>query len=90
MAPEQYSGLVKRETDIYAMGLCLYEMLTGEHAFTGPDYQQVKNKKDYRPPTELAPWLPAGIDKLISRALEPDPDMRFPDPIDFYKALMKL
>lgn len=90
MAPEQHAGVVKRESDIYAMGVCLYEMLTGELPFRGQDPLKLKRLKDYREVSAMLPWLPAGVDDLLSRALEPEPSQRMADALDFLDALKKL
>ncbi len=90
MAPEQNMGTVKREADIYAMGVCLYEVLTGELPFMGFDNLAQKKSKDYREATAIVSWLPTGVDGVISRALEPEPSMRFADAMDFWAALKDL
>ncbi|MBU2483219.1 MAG: protein kinase, partial [Proteobacteria bacterium] len=90
MAPEQHEGIVKRESDIYAMGVCLYEMLTGALPFRGPDALKLKLAKDYREVSAMLPWLPGGVDDLLSRALEPAPSQRIDDALDFLDGLKKL
>jgi len=90
MAPEQNAGTVRRESDIYAMGVCLYEVLTGELPFAGYDNLAQKKSKDYREATSLVSWLPTGVDEVISRALEPEPALRFADALDFWSALKDL
>ncbi|HOW89921.1 MAG TPA: serine/threonine-protein kinase, partial [Elusimicrobiales bacterium] len=90
MAPEQYSGLVKRESDIYAIGVCLYELLTGELPFQGADPLKQKKEKDYREVTSMLPWLPSGIDGLLARALEPEPSQRIADAMDLLDSLKRL
>lgn len=90
MGPEQYQGIVKRESDIYAIGVCLYEMLTGKLPFPAGDIMQMKNDKAFTQISAMLPWLPSGLDGLIARSLEPEPAHRYADPMDLFRALDKL
>jgi serine/threonine-protein kinase len=90
MAPEQHEGLVKKESDIYAMGVCLYEMLVGKLPFDGEDYQGMKRSQGYKAVSAVLPWLPAGIDNVIDRALAPEPSQRYADALELYDALKDL
>jgi tetratricopeptide (TPR) repeat protein len=90
MAPEQDQGIVKKECDIYAIGVCLYEMLSGTPPFNNKDLLKQKQMKDYRELTSLLPWLPSGIDRVIGRALEPEPGQRYATPMELYEELKEL
>ncbi|MHB0997452.1 MAG: protein kinase domain-containing protein [Elusimicrobiales bacterium] len=90
MAPEQDQGIVKKECDIYAIGVCLYEMLAGTPPFNNKDLLKQKMYKDYKEVTTLLPWLPSGVDRVIGRALEPEPALRYESPMDFYEELKAL
>lgn len=87
MAPEQYHGRAMPETDIYALGVCLYEMLTGEAPFNVADLQAAKDRKDYKDVSLRLPWMPGKIDKIIAQALEPDPHERYSTAMAFFKEL---
>lgn len=82
MAPEQILGRpVDRRIDVYAAGVVLYEVLTGMRPFRGRtqwDLLQQITAGDVVPPTEYAPWIPKSLEELILKAIERDPDERFP------------
>lgn len=81
MAPEQVRGEESTPaTDIYAFGIVLYEMVTGELPFLGKSafYTALKRLQERPPsPRSKAPDLPAVWDEVILRCLEPDPADRF-------------
>ncbi|HAH07412.1 MAG TPA: hypothetical protein DCM05_12985 [Elusimicrobia bacterium] len=77
MAPEQELGVVSRESDLYALGVLLYEMLVGRRPFEGPDYLAEKQAMRYRPPSQALRDISAGVDEVIRRALQPEVQHRF-------------
>ncbi|MFH2204683.1 MAG: protein kinase, partial [Elusimicrobiota bacterium] len=79
MAPEQEEGVVGRETDTYALGLCLFEMLVGAPPFQGTAGAMLLAKRDGRfaPPSVAAADLPKELDAVLNRALAPNPQDRF-------------
>ncbi|HEX4048821.1 MAG TPA: protein kinase [Elusimicrobiota bacterium] len=89
MAPEQEQGTVRKESDVYALGVCLYEMTTGFLPFTGSGAGMLLNKLNGKliPATQRNPALPAGFDAVIARALEPDADKRYRTPAELVAAL---
>jgi eukaryotic-like serine/threonine-protein kinase len=90
MAPEQMRGLpVDARTDIYALGLLAYHMLTGHPAFGGApgvvqSYLQVHGPRP-RPSSKVD--IDPAIDEPIARALAPEASERFPDAQSFLDAL---
>ncbi len=89
LAPEQaLSGEVDGRSDQYAVGVMLYEMLTGRRPFTGSPLQLVmahtsREVPAFRPELELSPAL----ERATLRALEKDPDARYTDARAMARAL---
>jgi serine/threonine-protein kinase len=90
MAPEQMKGLgVTAATDVYAIGLLAYHMLTGQPAFGGTpgvvqSYLQVHGP---RPRPSAKADIDPAIDEPIVRALAPDPAQRYATPNELVEAL---
>jgi hypothetical protein len=93
MAPEQARGSnVTPAADVYATGVVLYEMVTGEVPFSAdvPYRVLIKHANEPpRPPSELAPGLAPGIEAVILRALEKAPERRFQSARDMRAELRK-
>jgi len=91
MAPEQVSGKpVDYRTDIYSLGLMLYEMFTGAPAFVAdnPIAIAMKQMRDTPlPPHEVEPAIPVDIERSILKCLEKDPARRFQSIAELEKAL---
>ena len=87
MAPEQeLGGAVGPAADVFALGACTYELLTGRTPFPHGG-MMMKAEKKYRPASEVAPSLPKAADAVIARALEPEPGARWPTAASFVEAL---
>jgi serine/threonine-protein kinase len=90
MAPEQMRGQpVDARTDVYALGLLAFHMLTGQPAFGGApgvvqSYMQIHGARP-RPSTKVE--IDPAIDAPIGRALAPEQRERFATPKEFYDAL---
>jgi eukaryotic-like serine/threonine-protein kinase len=93
MPPEQINGHPTFASDIYSIGIVLYEMLTGVRPFTSTNVMSVLMKQineQPRPLREINPAISPQLQAVVLRAIEKDPPRRFQRPIDFLQALMQI
>ncbi len=81
MSPEQIRGMpLDRRSDIFAIGVCLYEMLTGERLFVGEsDFSVLEKvrKAEVPPPSTYNRRIPEALEKIVLKALARDVDERY-------------
>ncbi len=90
MAPEQFEGAkVSAATDIYALGLVLYEMTTGKRPFEASTPLAAAVGRARRPPrvSSIQPGLPRHVDGVIEKCLQFEPGDRFGSAQEVVKAL---
>ena len=90
MAPEQFEGKPSSPaTDIYALGIILYELITGLHPYAAdtPVAAAIRRAKHPLPPSSLRPTIPGQCDRVIERCLEYDQEKRFQSSNEVAKAL---
>ncbi|MCJ7624726.1 MAG: protein kinase [Anaerolineaceae bacterium] len=94
MSPEQGQGLkVDLRTDIYSLGIVLYELITGKKPFSAdtPMAVVIKHMSEPLPrPIDYVPDLPEAVEQVIFKALSKEPENRYHDMDAFTKALRRL
>ncbi len=94
MAPEQIRGeAVDARSDLFALGIMLYELATGRRPFTGEtpaDISSAVLRDAPRPLTTVRADLPADLERVVSRCLEKNPRERFQTALDVSNELRRL
>ena len=91
MSPEQIRGSkLDRRTDVFATGICLYELLTGERLFSGEnDYKAIERVRqaDVPRPSSRNRQIPSSLENIVRKALAKNPRDRYPSANDLRRAL---
>jgi len=93
MSPEQVRGMpIDRRSDIFAVGVLLYEMLTGEKLFVGEsDFSTLEKVRNAEVPlpSEFNPSIPQGLERVVLKALTREPEDRYQWASDMAEDLMR-
>jgi serine/threonine protein kinase/tetratricopeptide (TPR) repeat protein len=92
MSPEQITGLeTDGRSDIYALGMMLYEILTAQLAFSSDNefaLMKMQTEETPRPPRKINPNIPESVEVAIMKAIQKDPALRFQTCGDFRQNLL--
>lgn len=93
MSPEQVRGLpIDHRSDLFAVGTCMYEMLTADRLFVGEsDFSTLEKVRhaEARPPSEFIPDLPPEFESIVMRALSRNVDDRWQSAGELHEALQQ-
>ena len=90
-SPEHFAGLpVDIRSDLYSLGITLWEMLSGEMPFGGSAAELMYQHQHAAPPTEKLIGIPAPVIALLEVLLAKDPNQRFQTPAQLQKALTQV
>jgi serine/threonine protein kinase len=91
MSPEQVRGLpIDRRSDVFSVGIVLYEMLTGERLFVGEsDFSTLEKVRNVEilPPTAYNRRIPEELERIVLKALAKDVEDRYQNAIDLHDEL---
>jgi serine/threonine protein kinase len=94
MSPEQAWGKpMDRRSDVFSLGICFYELLTGQKPFVGSSETSILDTvRECRvdPPTAIDPHIPQKVELVAMKALERDPEVRYQDAGEMHRDLERI
>ena len=93
MAPEQFDGISDQRTDLWAAGVVLYELATGQLPFPQTQLQRLKDAiqhQEPKRPTGLNPAISTGLECVILRAVQKDPKLRYQTAKELHDDLVRV
>lgn len=93
MAPEQFDGECDARSDVFSLGVTMYQLFTLQPAFAGEDRETVlKAVLDGKPPRprKLAPTIPLALELILQQSMQRDPAKRFQTAAEMRSALLNV
>ncbi len=90
MAPEQMTGMATPQTDIFTLGVVMYEMIVGKRPFGDVKGPAAQLAAMLAGPPPAIPNVPPMLSRIISRCIDADPERRFRDATELSIALLHL
>lgn len=90
MAPEQMKGQADARTDVFGLGLVMYEMLVGEKVYSDAESHQLLERiksRELATPRKCNPNIPLDLERVVLKAIELDPKDRYQQAVDFAEDL---
>ena len=90
VAPEYLAGKLDLRCDLWALGVVMYELLTGRRLFDAPEQTEILNRvraMPIPPPSRVNPEVPKEVDELVLTALARDPEKRWQRAADMRDAI---
>lgn len=94
MSPEQFTGeKIDTRSDIYSLGISLYQMVSGNLPFDGSTLKTVARQHFYEPPkplNKINPMIPSKVSNLVQKMVEKEPENRFQNMEEVIQAIWKV
>jgi serine/threonine protein kinase len=92
MAPERFQGICDETSDVYSLGITLFELVTQQSAFDTESRVDLINAitlGEIRQPADLSREIPADLAAVISKAISQEPDNRYQSAGEFASDLLR-